>query len=202
MRRRRTRAVFGLLGTAFVALIWVIYAEINGLLMKDDFEPSDAVLPDLPAPASSPPFFSVPDRASLAVILERPVFSETRRPSGDTGRMRGTRADFALTGVVISASERSALVQPGDGGIIQRLKVGDDVGGWILEEIGLDRIKVRRGADEAEMLIDYAAPAPPTPRTESRKPRSAAKSAANKPAKQVPNQPDDAEVEVLQDTQY
>lgn len=134
--------------------------------------------------------------------MERPVFSETRRPSEDPAGAQATATDFTLAGVVISASERSVLVKPGNGGMIQRLKEGDDIGGWILEEIAFDRIKIRRGAVEAEMLIDYAAPAPLIPRTETRKQKSAANPAAQRPAKQLPTQLGDAKVEPEEDTQY
>jgi type II secretory pathway component PulC len=203
MRRNRTRARFvWLLGAAFIALVLVIYAEISILLTNDGLESDDAAPRNLSAPISSPPLFAMPDRASLAVILERPVFSETRRPSEDPAGAQATATDFTLAGVVISASERSVLVKPGNGGMIQRLKEGDDIGGWILEEIAFDRIKIRRGAVEAEMLIDYAAPAPLIPRTETRKQKSAANPAAQRPAKQLPTQLGDAKVEPEEDTQY
>jgi type II secretory pathway component PulC len=191
-----------LLAVAFVVLVFAIYAEIRILLTNDGLASDDAAPQNPSAPISSPPLFAMPDRASLAVILERPVFSETRRPSENPANVQATATDFTLAGVVISASARSVLVKPGNGGMIQRLKEGDDIGGWILEEIALDRIKIRRGAVEAEMLIDYAAPAPLIPRTESRKQKSAANPAAQKPAKQLPTQPGDAEVEPEENTQY
>jgi hypothetical protein len=71
----------------------------------------------------------------------------------------------------------------------------------MLMEIALDRIKVRRGAVEAEMLIDYAAPAPPGPRTESRKQKPAANKPAQKSAKQPSAPPGDAEAESEEEVQ-
>lgn len=201
MRRDRTRALSVWLLGAALALVGVIYAEISALLTNDVLESDDEARPNLPAPISSPPYFAMPDRVSLAVILERPVFSETRRPSRNAAGERATPTDFTLAGVVISQGERSVLVKPGNGGTIQRLKEGDDIGGWMLEEIALDRIKIRRGGVEAEMLIDYAAPAPPVPRTESRKQKSAVNPAAQKPAKQLLTQPGDAEVEAEEEIQ-
>jgi type II secretory pathway component PulC len=202
MRSDRTRTKFvWLLGATFIALVGVIYAEISTLLTNDVPESDDAALPSLPAPMSSPPYFAMPDKASLAVILERPVFSETRQPSGDPDSVRAAPADFTLAGVVISPSERSALVQPGNGGMIQRVREGDDIGGWMLMEIALDRIKVRRGAVETEMLIDYAAAVPPGPRTESRKQKPGANQPTQKPAKQPPAPPGDAEAEPEEEVQ-
>ena len=202
MRRNRTSTMFAwLLGVTFIALVCAIYVEISVLLTNDTLASDHEAQPNPAEPISSPPYFAMPDRASLVVILERPVFSETRRPSTNAAGARATQADFTLAGVIISQGERSVLVKPGNGGTIQRLKVGDDIAGWMLEEIALDRIKIRRGGVEAEMLIDYAAPAPLIPRTESRKQKPTVNPAVQKPAKQIPNGPDDAEVEPEEDTQ-
>jgi hypothetical protein len=202
MRRGRMRAmVVWLLGAAFIALACAIYAEVRVLLTTDVAESGDAAPPNRTASISSPQFLAMPDRASLAVILERPVFSETRRPSEDPAGAQAPATDFTLAGVIISASERSALVKPGNGGMIQRVREGDDIGGWMLMEIALDRIKVRRGAVETEMLIDYAAPAPPGPRTESRKQKPAANKPAQKSAKQPSAPPGDAEAESEEEVQ-
>ncbi|HET6159921.1 MAG TPA: hypothetical protein VFE34_16365 [Dongiaceae bacterium] len=194
MRRHRRRVLFAwLLGMALFILVLVIYRGASDLLSNVSLQPEAAAAPDPPASVPPSPLFAMPSRESLAVILERPVFSETRRPSGDAGTVHVTPSDFRLAGVVISVSERSALIQRGAARMVERLKEGDDVGGWMLVEIGLDRIKIRRGAVEAEMLLDYAAPAPSTPRTESRKERAPIKPAMHEAARQSPSQPDGAE---------
>jgi hypothetical protein len=187
-----------LLGVALIALVWVVYAEISALSTDGDPESGDATPPNLPALKASPPLFAVPDEASLRAILERPVFSETRRPSGGPDDPKTTQTDFTLAGVVISAGERSALIHPAQSKVIQRLKEGDDIGGWMLVEIALDRIKVRRGAVETEILIDYAASAPPGPRTETRKPKPTKN---QKPEKQPPAQAGEAQAELEEEIQ-
>ena len=202
IRRRRTRTMLiRLLGLAFIALACVIYAEISAFVTGDALEASDAASPNLPAPMSSPPLFAMPDSEALAAILERPVFSETRRPSEHATNIRTRQVDFTLAGVVIAAGERSALIQPGNSRVIQRLKEGDDVAGWMLVEISRDRIKIRRGVVEAEMLINYAAPAPLIPRTESRRQKLAPKPAAQGQATQLSNQPHNVEVQPEEATQ-
>ena len=186
MRRHRTRAVFvWLLGMVCIALAWVIYEEISDLSTTEIPDSTDAERPNLVAPMPSQPILAMPDKASLAVILERPVFSQTRRPGGGIAGEQATSTDFTLSGVVISATQRSALVQPDNGGIIQRLKEGEDIAGWILVEIAPDRIIVRRGTVEAEVFLDYAAPALPMPRTENSKEKPAAEPAVQEPAEQT-----------------
>src|SRR4030095_2922567 len=67
MRSDQTRTKFvWLLGVTFIALVGVIYAEISTLLTNDVLESDDAALPSPPAPMSSPPYFAMPDKASLA----------------------------------------------------------------------------------------------------------------------------------------
>ena len=203
MRRRGTRTMLiRLLGLAFIALACVIYVEISALVPGNALESSGAAPPNLLAPMSSPPLIAMPDREALAAILERPVFSETRRPSENSTGTKATQADFTLAGVVIAAGERSALIQPRNGRLVQRLKEGDDVAGWMLVEIARDRIKIRRGVVEAEMLIDYAAPAPLVPRTESRRQKPAPKPAAQGRAIQPADHPNDAELQPEEATQH
>lgn len=189
MRRRRTRGVLAwLLGMACIALGWVIYEEIDDRWTSEVLDATDiTTLPAQPAPMPLEAVFAMPDKESLAVILERPVFSQTRRPSGGIAGGQTTSADFTLSGVVISATQRSALIQPNSGGVIHRLKEGEEIDGWMLVEIALDRIIVRRGTVEAEVFLDYAAPAPPMPHTEDSKEKQAAKPAAQKPAEQTIN---------------
>jgi type II secretory pathway component PulC len=184
MRRRRTKDLLTwLLGLACIALAWVIYEEI------DDRSPSEVPgatdIAALPADQTAPPqtVFAMPDKDSLAVILERPIFSQTRRRSGGMADEQATSTDFTLSGVVISATQRFALVQPAAGGIIHRLKEGEDIGGWILVEIEPDRIILRRGTVEAEVLLDYDAPAPPLPYSENIK-EKAAEPSGQQPANQ------------------
>lgn len=111
--------------------------------------------------------YSMPDRRSLAVILERPVFAQRRRPIGLAGGGAQGEVDFSLSGVVISGNVRSALVRSGGSGTVQQFKVGDTIGGWTLVEVAADRVVVRRDALETEVFLDYAAPAPPIQRPET-----------------------------------
>ena len=200
-RHRRSVMLAWLLGVALLALVWVIYGQASELLLNDRSDSGSTAMPDPPAPVSSAAFLAMPSKESLGVIVERPVFSETRRPSGNPGGTQVTPGDIRLAGVVISASERSALIQHGDNGIIQRLTEGGDIGGWMLTEITFDRIKIRRGPVEAEMLLDYKAPAPLTPRTESRREKTPVKPVVREAAKQKLNQPANTEMRSEEEVQ-
>ena len=157
-----------LLGLACLLLGWVIYEQVSENPTINAMKPGDAAqaggAATAPAEGTS---FSVPDKQSLGVILERPLFTQTRRPIGAASNgAQGMTVDFSLSGVVISGGARSALIRSGTDGNVQQLKIGETIGGWTLVQVAADRVVVRRDMVEAEVFLDYAAPAPPGVRTE------------------------------------
>jgi hypothetical protein len=182
-----------LLGGSVFTLGWVIYGEASDLWFASDASAESVVTPNLPTPASWSPLLATPSRESLAAVLEKPVFSESRRPHGDRAGVQAAPSDFRLAGLVIADGVRSALIETGTSAMLQRLEEGDDIGGWILVEIALDRIKIRRGTMETEMLLDYAAPAPPIPRRETRREGVPAQSVAREEPEQAPRQAESVE---------
>ena len=178
MPRHRVQTLVTWLSVAVCVLLgWTIQREITALPSTQAAAPVTAPAADPVAPAA-PASVGVPDRASLVVIIERPVFSESRRPSGaDEGP--APTLDFTLVGVVIADRERSAIVQPPHGGAVRRLAEGEEVGGWIVVDIAPDHIVVRHDTTEAEMPLDYSAPAPPVPAAKTPVPNDAKPNAAN-----------------------
>lgn len=190
MPRQRTKsAIPWFLSAVCIVLGWAIYRQVTELPALQKLEASGTVALGEPTAMGSPAIPSMPDRSTLAVILERPVFAQGRRPSGGAnGSRQAASIDFTLAGVVIFGDERSALIRPAAGGAIQQLKIGENVGGWTLIEVARDRVIVRRDTAEAEVFLDYAAPAPQTTRTEG--PRNVSKAApadGNKDERQVNN---------------
>ena len=177
MRRHRTRrALTWSIFVTCLLLAWVIYEELTELPKSEALETGDTAAPGELAPTASAASLSMPDRATLEVVLQRPVFSQSRRPGSHAqGGAQTTGIDFTLSGVVISGDERSALIRPATGGTVQQLRIGENVGSWTLIEVAADRVIVRRDTTEAEVFLDYAAPAPKGLRTEI--PKKASKTA-------------------------
>ncbi len=118
-----------------------------------------ASLPDLPAE----PSFAMAPAAIFSAILERPIFSPTRRPPPEgtaTIESADPELDVTLVGIIISAEERIALVKPKDGSRFVRLSEGDSLQGWILESIEPDRITFQRGEIEEHFELSYEEPPP------------------------------------------
>ncbi len=91
--------------------------------------------------------------------LDRPLFSKIRRPPPPEPDApapepeKAQKVKVRLAGVVISPRERVALVQEPRAREITRLRVGQEIEGWVLEEILADRIILRFGELREEVKI-------------------------------------------------
>jgi hypothetical protein len=139
----------------------IVYAEIRARPMIPDPEVSAGEIRVPPLPEARA---AMPSRGTFTAIVERPLFSPSRRPP-----VEGIAADsipildFSLFGIVISTGEPSAIVKPDSGGDPVRVTEGETMSGWTVARIEADRILVQQGATERELLLDFSAPAPPPP---------------------------------------
>jgi hypothetical protein len=63
----------------------------------------------------------------------------------------GATAPFTLVGVVLTAKERHALLEHGQPPHLDRVAEGQEVDGWTLEAVQLDRVVLRRGDNRVEV---------------------------------------------------
>ena len=160
MRRpRRT----GLLGTGLLALLCAglaiaIFWELEPPLADPGARAAASHEQKAADPAAELRFVMPPLR-DFGEVLARPVFSETRRPPAPEAAAAGTTAPFALVGVVLSANERHALVEHGQPARIDRVAEGQELDGWTLAAVQLDRVVLRRGDSRVEVKAKDWAPA-------------------------------------------
>jgi type II secretory pathway component PulC len=140
----------------------VVYAEIRAQPMARHSSLLDATAAEvLPA---APSRQAMPEQERFAVIVERPLFSPSRqRPSAEPSGASAPSLNLSLFGVVISTDQRIALVELGADGDPLPVKQGDEISGWRVARIEPDRILIRQDMTERELLLDFAAPAPPPP---------------------------------------
>ena len=161
--RRRRRAPLLLL-LICCALIGLIYVEAE----RPDVEPpaNAAMAPPraLEARAASVPSFSLPPLGDYAEVVERPLFSPTRRrPPAAAGTADLRSSPFTLVGVVLSAKGKHALIEHAQPRRLDRVVEGQDLDGWTVEEIRLDRVMFRRGDTRIEVKPKDKAPSPTRP---------------------------------------
>ena len=165
MRTARTRRLLPwLVSAAVLVMAGIIYAEIRARSAVDDHA-SPGATTDVRLASPTVTRQAMPEKASFAVIVERPLFSSSRRPHSEQNTPASTPSlDLSLSGIVTSVNEPVALVKVGTGGGDPKgVKEGETISGWTVARIESDRVLVRYDAMERELLLDFAAPAPPPP---------------------------------------
>lgn len=132
--------------------------------------------------AQAPPVQARPLEA-FAELLERPLFSNTRRParfsseSGQSLDEKQLRETWRLSGIVLRNERQLALFKQRQGDQREELEVGmalEDE--WLLEHIGSDHVLLMRNQSSVQMLLREPGATPATP--------------APAPADAVPTSPD------------
>jgi general secretion pathway protein N len=173
-----------------------VYDEWLGLQQPVTIETPTAAAGDAPASLPLGPSLTTPSEDSFAAIIERPLFSPSRRPAEaapvaapDAAEALATAdvpLDFALVGTVVSGNERVALVATRADGKIVQVRERGEVLGWTALLIEDGRAVFRRGKAEEELVLRYEDPVPsdkiPPPRP---KPAKQAEPAAQ-PAEGAP----------------
>ncbi len=153
------------------ALAWTVYWEIQ-MGMPEPVEAAGGQAPPLSDLPAEPSFVMAPAE-SFSAILERPLFSPTRRPPAEgtvTIESAEPELEVTLVGIIISSEEQIAIIKPKGGSQFVRLSEGDSFQGWVLETIEPDRITFQRGDIEEHIELTYDEPPPvQKPRRRQRK---------------------------------
>jgi hypothetical protein len=162
MRRHASSGLTALLALTCVVLGMVIYHELR---VATQPVPSTAAPVENPIVVSPevPSAVTMPPQESFVGIVERPVFVASRRPVSD-GETQGTSATFDLevVGIVVSDGDRFVLVKAPGSDQLEPIREGQVVAGWAIRAIGIDHVRLRRGATELDVALDYTLPAPPS----------------------------------------
>jgi hypothetical protein len=178
-RQRRTRILKAAgLGVVCAALGWLdlyLYTGSNGPV-----EPVLATERDQVevAPLPPQPSFSMAAAEDFAEIVERPIFSPTRRPPEalpeTATEVDAPSLDVVLEGVVITEAQRLALLRPEAGGPLVRVPEGERILGWAVVAVTPYSVTVRRGEEESTLELRFDTPSPvptqPTRKVSRRKP--------------------------------
>lgn len=122
----------------------------------------------IPVAAGTPEFsvvdpFVLPPVEAFSEIVDRPVFSPTRRLSSDfdpeldivdAAPARSGALDVEVVGI-ITGPRKLALLRSASGGRLRPMAEGDELSGWTLVEIEPFRLVFRRAGDEQIFEIEY-----------------------------------------------
>ncbi len=169
------------------AVPWVALLVLAGILALQWHDWPPGSLPALPSPdsdqVSAGPTPLAPDllarveawedKGAYAEVIERPLFLPDRRPpEEDAGQDQAlTEVESAsldgldLTAVIMTPDETVAWVLDQAKQGLVKLRTGEDVAGWKVQEIRKDRLLLERQGETNTLLLRiYSAPSiPPRP---------------------------------------
>jgi hypothetical protein len=171
MSRLRHQLLPLLLLTLCLGLAGVIYVELDQPSIDAIAKAAVAPPRDAMPAARDTPGFSMPPIRAYTEVLERPLFSETRRPSVDSpvAPVDQRSSAFTLVGTIISEHEKHALIEHGQPPHLERISEGQDIEGWSVESIRPDRIILTHAEERLEVKVKDQ-PGPPAPQNPQRRP--------------------------------
>jgi hypothetical protein len=165
--RRRSRWLLPVvLLAACGALGAVLYGQIRQAQSVDGATATStaggAVIEPLPPEAE----FAMPSQDNYAAIVDRPLFSPTRRP--ETGTISapiepGADVPIKLKGTNITLAARSGLFQLGDNTSSVWVSEGGEIGGWVVKEVHDFGAVLERDGESIELFLQYDDTPPPPP---------------------------------------
>lgn len=130
--------------------------------------------PDLP----TPPAFSMPPLESFSQIIDRPLFSVSRRPEEAVGvtqqaaqQVQAQAHGFTVKGIIIAENTRVALILRKGAKSMVQISEGQVIDGWTVATILPDRVVFRRGNVSNEVKIEDPPGTGRKPDKKKRKPR-------------------------------
>lgn len=167
-----------------LALAWMIYQQLQGTVSANFADQSastpEPVLPEIATQVA----FRMPPMRKFDAILQRPLFSQTRRPLASAPAspvVVSQNLGLSLIGITIASDGKFALVMPVGGGESLRLREGQDYRGWTLSLIEAKNIVFEReGFEERlELSYDVAPPAQPKKKTKRKNAKAGDREAVN-----------------------
>jgi len=156
----RQNLLLGLSGMCAVLgaiLLYLVFAPLPELeIPRVPSEPQRNAMPQA-TPIATPPL------EAFADIGERPMFSPDRKAfvAPGSAAAAATPPSVALVGVIMDARDKMALIRTPGSPLAGAFRLGADISGWQLTEIGADHIVLSLGAARDEIrLEDNKAPKP------------------------------------------
>ena len=147
-----------------LGIAWMLYQQLQSTVRRDvSGEAVGTDLVTLPQEIADP-VYRMPPMRQFDAILQRPLFSQSRRPITVTEAAPAVvsgNLGLALLGITIASDERFALVVPEGGGDTLRLRQGQDYQGWMLSAIEADTIVFTRAGAEERLELSYDVAPPP-----------------------------------------
>lgn len=136
-------------------LLGALFALFALLALLPWLVPEAGSAPPPGKPSPPPPEISaLPLQSAFSAIIDRPLFSPTRRPVPGTGSAKGgsgIEARYRLLGLVVSETVRRAWLA--DGARSFEIGEGEKLDGWTVAHIEQDRLVLTSPAGHAVLAL-------------------------------------------------
>ena len=185
-----------LLNMALAAGLAYMWLDEQGQPRDLSWRPPAPLVPEAQAHAMAHSVGSEPDMVAFAQVLERPLFSPTRRPPPPPKPPApppppDPLANVHIYGIFVGEEEGTGGMLASIGGKVRRVTTADDVSGWKIKAFKEREVTLAKGEETRVLRLVQARPtAAPKPGAAAAPPRPAAGAAA---APTVPMSPANAE---------
>ncbi len=164
----------------------LIYVELDQqaegspeIAAADEPSPAKPSVAPQEAPLEAVPF-AMPAREAYNEVLERPPFSETRRPAPPGAAEAASDQPLTATviGTILSAGGVRALIAHGEPAQLARVVEGQEIEGWRVKSILQEKVVLTRGGSTIELKVKGN---PTQPNSRAATSSQPAKSGAAKP---------------------
>ncbi len=150
-----------------------------------------------PAVATPAPLFILAERVSFSETLARPLFMPNREPPGTESASplpapRAAKANanrYALSAIIIVDNERVALLMDTATGSLSRVREGESLAGWRVEEIHADGAVLNNGDTREELVLRTFGPPALATRPSDGRAGAADRRTAGSDSEALPNRP-------------
>jgi hypothetical protein len=128
-------------------------------------------------PPAAPPVFSPPAREQFSAVVERPLFTSTRRPPPPAATpvtAPEKASTVVLVGILHSAAGRVALLAEAGDTKPRRVIEGERFGGWDVNRIDPHQVVLRQGDREQQLDFVWTSKPPPGARQNKKLPAAVA----------------------------
>jgi general secretion pathway protein N len=166
-RLRFSRRLPMLLAALCAALVVGLLIELSVPMQTDSGVGTTAApRPQTTAPEDDGLRFVMNPADRYDEITERPLFNRSRRPEAGQSTesaqaVESSSSAFVLTGVILAARQRIALMHTQSDPKVRRIREGQEIGGWTLEQIKSDRVIMRHDFSTEVVKLDFKRRTPP-----------------------------------------
>lgn len=153
----------GLLAGSGLLSLLIVYQLAAPITLE---EPAAMALPPH-KPFAIPGAFVMPPPDRFAVIDDKPLFLQSRKPVATANDKSPQTSgppplpQITLVGVILDATTKLAMIKSAGAAFAQSAPVGTPFGGWAISQIQPDRIVLHSdGFPDHEIFMNAAAPAP------------------------------------------